>query len=327
MIKETIGISLCLKFENKKNLWDKTDGSRVALFEYDNVTETYYGNVSQFTLMSNEETFSIKSIDERNDSKKFLERYQITSMKVKVMTQYTNILNVNGIILNNKSYFLESSSENNNEKSCNLLDAISLPNIVDFTKVVKVIIESQTNSNFQDSFGQFKVLDKLEDLNIILIQLSGVIKKQIIDENYNQINLDTYISINDMRGLVTIGTSVCKIKKIHIANTFFFEEYKKPVKVKTYRLSKGKLFDMKIKDNYSLVCSVVPLISFKKGIITTYKFKNESEKLYNFFFTCTSETRRILPFRNSPYIYVVKNKLFDNDIQKFVSFYSIPILF
>lgn len=340
MIKETIVISMALNFQANKNLWDKTDGTRFPLFSFNNVTETYYVNVSQFTLISNNETFTIKSMDEIEQSKIFFERYMISSIKVKVICPYTNVLNVQSVILNNKTLCLQSCCENYLEKSCDLVEPISLPNGHDFTDVFRLTIESQaTDANHinQNGFRQFMVSDKLQDLNMILIQLTGVIKKQVIydvyNQKYNQLHLDSvgpFIGINDLRRLVTIGASVCKIKKIHIANTFFFEGYHphgKPVKVKTYRLCKGKLFDMKIKDNLSAVSGVIPLIRFKKGVITTYKFKDESEKLYNFFFICTSESSRLLPICSSRYIYVVKNTLSDNDIEKIVSFYNTPLVF
>lgn len=337
-VEGSFSFSLITKFTNKKNLWGTTDSALFNLFVFDDITDTYYNNVPKFGLSSNADTFSV--IDNKN-AHHFFCRFLITCIKVRVHTGYENIIRPKSVTLNSQNYLLDRGCDAHSY-FVNLFSPIHfvLPPDTNIMEFLKLNIESQAANTTQDGgFWQHKISDDLSRLELVSMQFFGHKKRQeTFDVQNNSFNIiekhALFINIDDTRCLVTIGykhsqvSSLCPIKKIKIVNTFSSDVLlsKKPMKIKTYYIGKGKLFDMIIRNNYSLVGGIVPLIRFKKGTITTYKMKGETEKMYNFFFISSSQIDR-LPCNTSRYIYVFKNLESDNDIDKLINTYNNPIIF
>lgn len=112
-------------------------------------------------------------------------------------------------------------------------------------------------------------------------------------------------------------------------NYFQDVEIEIPAKVRTYILGKGVLYNVNVTANRDDISSPIPEIKVSGGEFTTYKTKNDQERIQTFYVDVDEDYATFLPNKKSRRLFIVSGIDINNNnmLSNLIFTDSNPIVF
>lgn len=353
----------------QSNRWVDPSNKEQDLFTFVILDDIYYITLTKWSLTSTYDTFTLSSnssmmIPDNIFSISSIKIRLNSNLCDYFIMTYISILTENEIY---KNYIVKSLPEEKNYYYINFENKVKINTNTELLELFKFTIEPMKfDTNL--GFIQFRVFEDLKSLELITIEYSGkyvdpndpqddnnftegsgIVSSSTIYSNKNILeNLPNYrINILEYQRRITIfennqsslgiykynQISIFKIKCVnysYITMNFFKDvEVEVPAKVRTYILGKGVLYNVNVTANKRAISFLIPEIKVSGGEFTTYKTKNDQERIQTFYVDVELDYANILPNRRSRRLFIVSGVDIDNNnlLSNLIFTDSNPIVF
>jgi hypothetical protein len=367
-IPDTFNFSLIPLFNsNENNMWINPSNESEKLFSFVVPEDTFYITLSKSSLTSTKDTFTISSnnpvmIPDNQFSIANIKIRLNRNLSNYFRLTYISVLTEGTLF---KSFIVKS--EDTNYYYINFDNKIKIDTNTPLLELFKFTIEP-SKSDDADGFDQYNIINDLKNVELITIEYSGnyidpndpgepfalpgesgVNTSASIYSNKNILdNLPNYrINILEYQRKITIfennqsslginkynQMSIFRITDVnysYITMNYFKEiEIEIPAKVRTYTLGKGILYNVNVTANKKAVSYLIPEIKTAGGEFTTYKTKNDQERIQTFYVDVEPDYVDNLPNRRSKRIFIVSGIDVDNNnlLSNLIFYDSNPVVF
>lgn len=169
-------------------------------------------------------------------------------------------------------------------------------------------------------YSNKNILENLPNYRINILEYQRRIT--IFENNQSSIGINKYNQI-----------SIFRIKCVNYSyitmNYFQDVEIEIPAKVRTYILGKGVLYNVNVTANRDDISSPIPEIKVSGGEFTTYKTKNDQERIQTFYVDVDEDYATFLPNKKSRRLFIVSGIDINNNnlLSNLIFTDSNPIVF